>query len=122
MRVLHRPACWRAEATTANVVDALAEMTQGLTVGDPSDPATDIGPLVAQRQQERSEEYINVGQQEGAKIVVGGNGLPAGLSRGWYVRPTLFADATNTMRISREEIFGPVVTVIRSTTSTTPCT
>jgi len=101
-----------SRANYGNVVDALAEMTRSLIVGDPSDPASDIGPLVARRQQERAEEYINLGQHEGAKVVVGGNGLPSGLSRGWYVRPTLFADATNAMRISREEIFGPVVTVI----------
>ena len=94
------------------VVDALGAMVAGLVVGDPSDPATDVGPMVAERQQERVEKYIALGQEEGARVVVGGNGRPGGLERGWYVRPTVFADATNDMRIAREEIFGPVLTVI----------
>lgn len=93
------------------LVDALADMMSGLQVGDPADTATDIGPLVAQRQQRRVQDYIRCGLQEGARIVVGGDDAPAG--RGWYVRPTLFADASNDMRIAREEIFGPVLTVLR---------
>ncbi len=96
----------------AEVVDALGAMVEGLVVGDPADPATEVGPLVAQRQQERVEKYIALGQEEGARVVVGGNGRPSGFERGWYVRPTVFADATNDMRIAREEIFGPVLTVI----------
>ena len=84
----------------------------GSPVGDPSDPATEIGPLVAKRQQERVEKYIALGQEEGARVVVGGNGLPQGIERGWYVQPTVFADVTNDMRIAREEIFGPVLAVI----------
>jgi aldehyde dehydrogenase (NAD+) len=95
-----------------DVVDALAGMMSSLTVGDPADPATEVGPLVAKRQQERVEKYIAVGQEEGARVVVGGNGLPAGTERGWYVQPTLFANAQNDMRIAREEIFGPVISVI----------
>ncbi len=96
----------------AEVVDALGAMVEGLVVGDPADPATEVGPLVAQRQQERVEKYIALGQEEGARVVVGGSGRPSGFERGWYVRPTVFADATNDMRIAREEIFGPVLTVI----------
>jgi betaine-aldehyde dehydrogenase len=94
------------------VLDAVAEMVGSLTVGDPHDPATEVGPLVAERQQERVEKYIALGQEEGARVVVGGNGRPAGCDRGWYVQPTVFADATNEMRIAREEIFGPVLAVI----------
>jgi betaine-aldehyde dehydrogenase len=94
------------------VVDAVAGMVRSLRVGDPSDAETEIGPLVAQRQQERVEKYIALGQEEGAKVVVGGNGRPDGLDRGWYVQPTVFAGATNDMRIAREEIFGPVLSVI----------
>ena len=90
------------------VVDALGGMMSALKVGDPHDPATDIGPLVAERQQERVEKYIAVGQEEGARVVVGGNGRPAGLEKGWYVQPTLFAGVSNDMRIAQEEIFGPV--------------
>jgi aldehyde dehydrogenase (NAD+) len=93
------------------LVDALADMMSGLQVGDPADDATDVGPLVAQRQQHRVRGYIEAGVDEGARIVVGGTDTPH--DRGWYVQPTLFADATNDMRIAREEIFGPVLTVLK---------
>ncbi len=93
-------------------VDALAAMVEQIPVGDPTDPATEIGPLVAQRQQERVRGYIEAGLQEGARLVVGGTDRPAGIDRGWYVRPTLFVDVDNRMRIAREEIFGPVLSVI----------
>jgi aldehyde dehydrogenase (NAD+) len=96
-----------------DVVDALASMMSGLQVGDPADEATDIGPLVAQRQQQRVQGYIQSGIDEGARIVLGGTDAPHG--RGWYVRSTLFANATNDMRIAREEIFGPVLTVLKYT-------
>ncbi|MEZ0074864.1 aldehyde dehydrogenase [Planotetraspora sp. GP83] len=92
------------------VVQAVADMVGGQRVGDPADPATGIGPLVAKRQQERVEGYIKIGIDEGAKAVVGGLDRP--FDRGWYVAPTVFAGATNDMRIAREEIFGPVLTVI----------
>ena len=89
----------RILASRANydeVVDALAEAVGGLQVGDPTDPATEIGPLVAQRQQERVEKYIALGQEEGARVVVGGNGMPDGLDRGWYVRPRCSPTSTTT--------------------------
>jgi aldehyde dehydrogenase (NAD+) len=91
--------------------DALAQAAGALTVGDPLDPATQVGPLVARRQRQRSLDYIRVGQEEGAKILTGG-GRPAGLERGWYVEPTLFGDVDNSMRIAREEIFGPVICLL----------
>ncbi len=94
-----------------DVIDALAGMMSALNVGDPADESTDIGPLVAQRQQRRVQEYIKSGRSEGARVVLGGEQSPS--ERGWYVQPTLFADATNDMRIAREEIFGPVLTVLR---------
>ncbi|RDH80563.1 aldehyde dehydrogenase family protein [Mycolicibacterium moriokaense] len=93
-------------------VDALAAGMSAMTVGDPADAATQLGPLVAQRQQERVRGYIEEGRREGARLVVGGTGMPDGLDTGWYVRPTLFGNADNGMRIAREEIFGPVLTVI----------
>jgi betaine-aldehyde dehydrogenase len=99
-------------STYAEVVDALAAAVSAMPVGDPMDPATAIGPMVAQRQQERVEKYIALGQEEGARVVVGGNGRPDGLDRGWYVRPTVFAEVDNRMRIAQEEIFGPVLSVI----------
>src|SRR5213079_744868 len=92
------------------VVDAVTAMVGGLAVGDPAEAATEVGPLVAKRQQERVEKYIALGQEEGAKVVVGGTGAP--LDRGWYVKPTLFAGVSNDMRVAREEIFGPVLVVI----------
>lgn len=92
--------------------DALAAEMTALAVGDPTDAATQVGPLVSRRQQERVRGYIEAGQAEGARLVTGGAAMPDGLDAGWYVRPTLFADATNSMRIAREEIFGPVLTVI----------
>jgi len=93
-------------------VDALASMVDQLAVGDPEDPATEIGPLVARRQQERVRGYIEDGRREGARLVAGGSDQPAGMGCGWYVRPTLFADVDNAMKIAREEIFGPVLSVI----------
>ncbi|WP_435825363.1 aldehyde dehydrogenase [Mycobacterium simiae] len=93
-------------------VDALAAGMESMAIGDPADPATQVGPLVSQRQQQRVRGYIESGHSEGARLVVGGAAPPDGLQTGWYVRPTLFSDATNDMRIAREEIFGPVLTVI----------
>jgi len=94
------------------VVEALSAMVGGLKVGDPADATTEVGPLVAERQQERVEKYIALGQEEGARVAVGGNGRPDGTEKGWYVRPTVFAGVDNNMRIAREEIFGPVIAVI----------
>jgi aldehyde dehydrogenase (NAD+) len=94
------------------VVEALGAMVGAMKVGDPADATTEIGPLVAERQQERVEKYIALGQEEGARVVVGGNGRPEGQDKGWYVRPTVFAGVDNNMRIAREEIFGPVIAVI----------
>ncbi|HEX3705032.1 MAG TPA: aldehyde dehydrogenase [Mycobacteriales bacterium] len=93
------------------VVDALAEMTSSLSVGDPEDAETYIGPLVSARHQERVASYLDIGVAEGARVVAGGRGEVEGLS-GHYVKPTLFADVDNRMRIAQEEIFGPVVAVI----------
>lgn len=94
------------------VVEALAAGVAGMRVGDPADPASEIGPMVAARQAERVERYIALGQEEGARLVLGGTGRPEGVDRGWYVRPTVFADVDNRMRIAQEEIFGPVLSVI----------
>ena len=91
---------------------ALAETVSGMKVGDPMDPEVEIGPMVAQRQQERVEKYIALGQEEGARVLTGGLGMPDGVDQGWYVRPTVFGNVDNRMRIAQEEIFGPVLSVI----------
>ncbi|WP_084759811.1 aldehyde dehydrogenase [Nocardia mangyaensis] len=96
-------------------VDALVSVVENLTVGDPFDPATRVGPMVSHRQQQRVREYIDLGEREGARLLLGGTAVPAGLARGWYVRPTVFADVDNSMRIAQEEIFGPVLSVIAYT-------
>jgi acyl-CoA reductase-like NAD-dependent aldehyde dehydrogenase len=93
------------------LVDAFCAVLEKVKTGDPFDPSTDVGPLVAERQRDRVELYIRSGQQDGAKVAIGG-GRPAGLERGWFVEPTLFVGAENSMKICREEIFGPVGTVI----------
>ena len=92
------------------IVDRIGEGMANMVVGDPNEDASQIGPMVAQRQQERVNGYIEIGKQEGARVVTGGG--PAQFDKGWFVTPTLFADANNQMRIAREEIFGPVLTAI----------
>ncbi|WP_417595926.1 aldehyde dehydrogenase [Parasphingorhabdus sp.] len=92
-------------------VDSLVAAMEAVTVGDPMNAATQMGPLAMDRQRERVEHYIRQGVSEGARIATGG-GRPKGLNRGFYFEPTVFADATNDMVIAREEIFGPVTTVI----------
>jgi len=93
------------------VVDSLVESISQMKVGDALDPEVAVGPLVAERQRDRVEGYIKIGQEEGAKVVIGG-GRPAGIDKGWFVEPTVFVDVDNSMRIAQEEIFGPVLVVI----------
>jgi len=93
------------------VVDALVEQVRAMPVGDPLDPATEVGPLVASRQRDRVEGYLRSGEEQGAKVAIGG-GRPAGLDRGFYVEPTVFTGVDNSMKIAQEEIFGPVLVVI----------
>ena len=95
----------------AEVVDALVNLVEGFTVGDPLDGATDIGPVVTARQRDRVLGYIEAGNDSGARLVAGG-GIPKDQPRGWFVSPTVFADVDNSDRIAQEEIFGPVLAVI----------
>jgi betaine-aldehyde dehydrogenase len=95
----------------SETVDALTEFTRNQVVGDPMDPATQIGPLIAERQRTRVEGYIATAQQEGGKIAVGGN-RPSSQSTGWFVEPTLVLDVDPKSTIAQEEVFGPVVSVI----------
>jgi aldehyde dehydrogenase (NAD+) len=82
-------------------------------LGDPLAEGTKLGPLVSAKQRDRVRSYIAAGIDEGAKLVAGGADPPAGLDRGFFVRPTVFAEVTPDMRIAREEIFGPVLCVMR---------
>jgi acyl-CoA reductase-like NAD-dependent aldehyde dehydrogenase len=91
--------------------EALVEAYRSLKIGDPFEADTVISPLVTQRQRDRVEEYVELARKEGATIATGGR-RPAGLERGWYYEPTLITDADNSMRVSREEIFGPVASLI----------
>lgn len=83
-----------------------------IRVGAPTDPKTMIGPMVSRKQWDRVQSYIRLGQEEGATLLVGGEGRPDDLERGWFVRPTVFTGVHNRMRIAREEIFGPVLCLI----------
>ncbi|MGQ0464728.1 MAG: aldehyde dehydrogenase family protein [Sporichthyaceae bacterium] len=84
-----------------------------LTVGHPLDEASRLGPLASAEQRDRVASYIALGIEEGARLVAGGPGLPEGVDpNGYYVRPTVFADVTSDMRIAREEIFGPVLSIM----------
>lgn len=94
------------------VVDAFAAFADSMAIGDSLDPATQIGPMATSRHRERVEGYIEKGRSEGARLAAGGS-RPADLDAGWFVSPTIFADVDNTATISREEIFGPVLSVIR---------
>ncbi len=93
-------------------VATAAAIAESLTVGDPAAPDTMVGPLVNARQRDRVREYIQSGIDEGATLVTGGVEPPDGLESGYFIRPTVFADVTMDMRIAREEIFGPVLSIL----------
>src|SRR5579862_4964220 len=92
-----------------NVVDQLTTFSKGMSYGDPLDPKTVMGPVVSKDQFDRVKSYLDVGKKEGAKVTVGGE---TGTGKGYFVKPTVFADVNNDMQIAREEIFGPVATAI----------
>ena len=91
---------------------AIRDAMKAFTVGDPADPRTAIGPMVSRQQYERVQSYIRKGIEEGAEVIAGGEGHPAGLEAGYFVKPTVFANVRNDMAIAQEEIFGPVLAVI----------
>lgn len=95
-----------------DVVEAVAATVAATQIGDPFDPATVYGPSASKAQRDRVAGYISLGIAEGARVAVGGEGKPEGLDRGYFVKPTVFADVDNSMRIAQEEIFGPVLVVI----------
>ncbi|MDR5799147.1 MULTISPECIES: aldehyde dehydrogenase family protein [Caballeronia] len=87
-------------------------VTANIRVGDPFDTDVALGPVASRKQFDSIQRYIDIGIEEGARLVAGGPGRPDGLVKGFYVRPTVFVDVAPTMRIAREEIFGPVLTII----------
>jgi aldehyde dehydrogenase (NAD+) len=91
---------------------AIADTMRSFPVGDPADPKTAVGPMVSQNQYERVQSYIRKGIEEGAEVLVGGEGHPAGFEAGYFVKPTVFVNVKNDMTIAQEEIFGPVLCVI----------
>jgi aldehyde dehydrogenase (NAD+) len=91
---------------------AIRDAMQAFTVGDPADPNVMVGPMVSQKQYDRVESYIRKGIEEGAEVLVGGEGHPNGFDAGYYARPTVFVNVKNDMAIAQEEIFGPVLSVI----------
>jgi aldehyde dehydrogenase (NAD+) len=93
-------------------VRVAAATANALQVGDPTEPGTRIGPISNKAQYEKVQRMIGTGIEEGARVVAGGPGRPDGLTRGFYARPTIFADVDNSMTIAREEIFGPVLVMI----------
>ena len=95
-----------------DVKRAIQEAMRHFIVGDPADPTTAVGPMVSQEQYERVQFYIRKGIDEGAEVLVGGEGHPDGLDLGYFVKPTVFVNVTNDMAIAQEEIFGPVLSVI----------
>ena len=89
-----------------------AKAASTVVMGATTDPATTMGPVVSKVQWDKIQGLINEGIKEGAKLVCGGPGLPEGIEQGYFVRPTVFSEANNQMTIAREEIFGPVLTII----------
>lgn len=93
-------------------VEIAARVAESITVGDPDAADTEMGPVASKVQYDRVQDYIQKGIEEGARLVAGGIGKPDGINKGYYIRPTVFADVDNSMTIAREEIFGPVLSIL----------
>lgn len=104
------------ESVYEEAVELAKAKTEALVVGDPNDPNVFVGPMSSEAQKQTVIDYINKGLAEGARLVTGGTDTPAGLTKGNYVAPTVFADVTNDMTIAQEEIFGPVLSMIKYST------
>jgi aldehyde dehydrogenase (NAD+) len=100
------------ESRLAEAREALKDGIARLKIGSPAERDTVIQPMVSAAHYQRVQGYIHLGIEEGAEVLIGGEGKPAGFESGNYVRPTVFVGVTNDMRIAREEIFGPVLSVI----------
>jgi betaine-aldehyde dehydrogenase len=99
------------ESIAAELTDRLVAQIEALRIGDPSDDGVEVGPLAFRQHYERVLQYIQIGRDEGARVLTGG-GRPKGIDRGLFVAPTVFADVAPHMRIAREEIFGPVICIM----------
>lgn len=99
-------------ATMQQVIEIAARAAEKVVVGDPKAEGTTIGPVVSEVQYNKIQALIQAGIDEGATLVCGGTGKPEGLTQGYYVKPTIFANVTNDMTIAREEIFGPVLAIL----------
>jgi len=99
------------EAKHDELIEKMMEASKRITIGDTMDPMTTMGPLVSKQQLDTVERYVHVGQDEGAKCVIGGK-RPGSMKAGYYFEPTIFSHVDNKMRIAQEEIFGPVVSII----------
>jgi betaine-aldehyde dehydrogenase len=100
------------ESVADEVLERYSETARTLRVGMPESPETEVGPLISSGQRETVERYVAIGRDEGARIVVGGERPDGELSGGFFYRPTVLADVRNDMTVAREEIFGPVVSVL----------
>jgi aldehyde dehydrogenase (NAD+) len=100
------------ESKLKEVNEIAKKFAATVKVGDPKDPKTYVGPMVSAKQYSRVQEYIKAGIEQGATLLVGGEGKPQGLEAGNYVKPTIFTNVKNNMRIAQEEIFGPVLSII----------
>lgn len=94
------------------VVDALVDSAKNLVIGNPLADGVTLGPMATERHRDRVQGYIRLGESEGARIMCGGADRPEGITRGWFVQPTVFTDVSNESRLAQEEVFGPVIAVI----------
>ncbi|SDP03755.1 aldehyde dehydrogenase (NAD+) [Paenibacillus sp. yr247] len=100
------------EQRLEEVKKLVIKTVEGIKVGNPWEEGTFIGPMVSQKQYETVQRYIRLGLEEGAELIIGGEGHPEGLDNGYYVKPTVFANVTMDMKIAKEEIFGPVLSIL----------
>jgi aldehyde dehydrogenase (NAD+) len=104
------------ESRYDDAVELAKSRAEALTIGDPTDPDVFVGPMSSAAQKQTVLDYINQAISDGARLVTGGTAMPAGLTTGNYVSPTIFADVTNDMNIAQEEVFGPVLVMIKYST------
>jgi aldehyde dehydrogenase (NAD+) len=100
------------ESRAAEFYALVKQSVAAVKTGDPHDSGTVIGPMVSRKQYERVQRYIRLGIEEGAELLIGGEGHPDGLEGGYFVRPTVFVNVKNSMTIAQEEIFGPVLSIL----------